>query len=76
MNEVEWEKYGLKVKRKKKEMVIIDQLQHRVSNSLAFSVIVAKSFAEYGVSIYSEVLRANFSIYFTAKLLIYPWAPW
>lgn len=46
---------------------MIDQLQHLLSNALAFSVITAESFAESGVSICTEVVRANFSIYSTAK---------
>lgn len=46
---------------------MIDQLQNLVSNSLAFSVIIAESFAESGVSICTEVVRTNFSIYSTAK---------
>lgn len=45
----------------------MDQLQNLVSNSLAFSVIFAESFAESGVSISTEVVRTNFSIYSSAK---------
>lgn len=64
MDELE---YGrLRVKRKEKEMMS-DHLQNLVSNSLTFSVIIAESFAESGVSICIEVVRANFSFYSTAK---------
>lgn len=59
--------WRLRVKRNKKELEMIDQLQNLVSNSLAFSVIIAESFAEPGVSICIEVVRTNFSMYSTAK---------
>ena len=55
------------MKKQQKEMVMTEQLQNLVSNPLAFSVIIAESFAESGVSICLEVVRANFSIYSTAK---------
>lgn len=45
----------------------IDQLQSLVSNSLAFSVNIAERFAESDVSVCTEVVTANFSIYSTAK---------
>lgn len=57
----------LRVKRKKKQMAMINKSQYLVSNSLAFSVIIAESFPESGVSICTRVVRANFSIYSTAK---------
>lgn len=46
---------------------MIDQLQNLVSNLCAFSVIIAASLAKSGVSICTEVVRTNFSIYSTAK---------
>lgn len=48
-------------------MVMIVQLQNLVSNPLVFFLIIAESFAESGVSICIEVVRANSSIYSTAK---------
>lgn len=59
--------WRLRVKRKEKEMMMSDHLQNLVSNLLTFSVIIAESFAESGVSICIEVVRANFSIYSAAK---------
>lgn len=61
-----WARVG-RIKREKKETGMIDQLQNLVSTSLAFSVIIAESFAESGVSICIEVVRTNFSIYSTDK---------
>lgn len=67
MDGLEWGKWRLRVKRKKREMGMLNQWQNLVSNSVAFSVIIAESFAESGVSVCIEVVRANFSIYATAK---------
>lgn len=67
MGELGCGEWRLRVKRNKKELEMIDQLQNLVSNSLAFSVIIAESFADSGVSICIEVVRTNFSIYSTAK---------
>lgn len=46
---------------------MIVQLQNLVSKPVVFFLIIAESFAEPGVSIYIEVVRANSSIYSTAK---------
>lgn len=50
-----------------KETVMIVQLQNLVSKPVVFFLIIAESFAEPGVSICIEVVRANSSIYSTAK---------
>lgn len=55
------------MKRQKKEMLMIEKLENLASNSLDFSVIIAENFAESGVSICIEVVRANFAIYSTVK---------